>query len=98
MRDAERRFPVRIRIALPPKGFGSRLDQIFAWLDANCGADGWISMPLSTRGVLNDVLASISPRRRSPANRHPAVRGEAGRVLDAMTTPAQIGAGLIKMR
>jgi hypothetical protein len=28
-----------------------------AWLDANCGADGWISTPSSTRGVLNDSLA-----------------------------------------
>jgi hypothetical protein len=27
-RDAERRFPVRIRIAVPPEGFGTRLDQI----------------------------------------------------------------------
>ena len=41
-RDAERRFPVRVRIAVPPEGLGSRLDQIIAWLDANCGADGWI--------------------------------------------------------
>ena len=36
-RDAERRFPVRIRIAVPPEGFGSRLDQIIAWLDGNWG-------------------------------------------------------------
>jgi hypothetical protein len=57
VRDAERRFPVRIRIAVPPEGLGSRLDQIFAWLDANCGADGWTSAPSSTRGVVNDALA-----------------------------------------
>jgi hypothetical protein len=57
VRDAERRFPVRIRIAVPPDGFGSRLDQIFAWLDANCGLDGWTSTPSSTRGVVNDALA-----------------------------------------
>ena len=24
------------------EGLGSRLDQIITWLDANCGADGWI--------------------------------------------------------
>ena len=41
-RDAERRFPIRVRIAVPPEGLGSRLDQIIAWLDANCGADVWI--------------------------------------------------------
>jgi hypothetical protein len=49
VRDAERRFPVRVRIAVPPGGLGSRLDQIIAWLDANCGVDGWTSMPSSTR-------------------------------------------------
>jgi hypothetical protein len=57
VREAERRFPVRIRIAVPPEGLGSRLNQIFAWLDANCGADGWTSAPSSTRGILNDALA-----------------------------------------
>jgi hypothetical protein len=57
VREAERRFPVRIRIGVPPEGLGSHLDQIFAWLDANFGADGWISMPSSTRGVVNDALA-----------------------------------------
>jgi hypothetical protein len=41
VRDAERRFPVRIRITVPPDGFGSRRDQIVASLDANSGADGW---------------------------------------------------------
>jgi hypothetical protein len=56
-RDAERRFPVRVRIAVPPEGLGSRLDQIMAWLGANCGADGWTSTPSSTRGVVNDALA-----------------------------------------
>src|ERR1700736_2168785 len=50
-------FPVRVRIAVPPEGLGGRLDQIIAWLDANCGADGWTSAPSSTRGVVNDALA-----------------------------------------
>jgi hypothetical protein len=57
VREAERRFPVRIRIALPPDGLGSRLDQINAWLDANCGADAWAIASAGTRGVLNDALA-----------------------------------------
>jgi len=34
---AERRFPVRIRIAVPPGGLGQRHPQITAWLDENCG-------------------------------------------------------------
>jgi hypothetical protein len=55
-REAEQRFPVRIRIGIPREGLGSRLDQMNAWLDANCGADGWTSTPSSTRGVVNDAL------------------------------------------
>jgi len=56
-RDAERRFPVRVRIGIPPEGLGKRLGQMNAWLDANCGADGWTSTPSSIRGVVNDALA-----------------------------------------
>ena len=55
--DAERRFPVRIRIAVPPQGLGARLDRIKAWLDENCGADGWAMTPSGLRGVLNDAVA-----------------------------------------
>src|SRR5947209_915825 len=40
-RDAERILPVRIRIAVPPGGLGSQLDQMIAWLDANCGSGFW---------------------------------------------------------
>ena len=49
---AERRFPVRIRIAVPPGGLGQRRTQITAWLDENCGADGWAMTPSGNRGVL----------------------------------------------
>jgi hypothetical protein len=38
---AERRFPVRIRIGVPPGGFGRRHPEMTAWLDENCGADGF---------------------------------------------------------
>jgi hypothetical protein len=54
---AERRFPVRIRIAVPPEDLGQRDTQITAWLDENCGADGWVMTPSGTRGVLNDALS-----------------------------------------
>jgi len=57
VRDAERRFPVRIRIAVPPEGLGSRLDQVLAWLETNCGADAWAITPSGIRGVVNDALA-----------------------------------------
>jgi hypothetical protein len=46
VRDAKGRIPVRIRIAVPPEGFGSRLDQIFAWFDAIGVSMGWTSTPL----------------------------------------------------
>jgi hypothetical protein len=54
---AERRFPVRIRIGVPPEGLGERYTQITAWLDENCRADGWAMTPSGTRGVLNDALS-----------------------------------------
>jgi hypothetical protein len=54
---AERRFPVRIRIAVPPGGLGQRYARITAWLDENCGADGWAMTPSGTRGVLNDAAS-----------------------------------------
>ena len=55
--DTERRFPVRIRIGVPPRGLGDRLDRIQTWLDANCGADGWAMAPAGLRGPLNDAIA-----------------------------------------
>jgi hypothetical protein len=54
---AERRFPVRIRIAVPPGGLGQQLNQMQEWLDANCGADGWAMTPAGMRGVVNDAIA-----------------------------------------
>src|SRR5215831_2073553 len=54
---AERRFPVRIRVAIPPGGLGQRHTQITSWLDANCGSDGWAMTPSGMRGVLNDAIS-----------------------------------------
>jgi hypothetical protein len=54
---AERQFPVRIRIAVPPGGFGHRYSALIAWLDQNCGADGWAITPSGVRGVLNDAIS-----------------------------------------
>jgi hypothetical protein len=66
--SAERRFAVRIRIAVPPSGLGQRYPQITAWLDQNCGADGWGITPSGTRGVLNDAI-SIYFRGCNPGER-----------------------------
>jgi hypothetical protein len=54
---AERRFPVRVRIGVPPGGLGQRYAQMTAWLDGNCGADGWAMTPSGVRGVLNDAVS-----------------------------------------
>jgi hypothetical protein len=55
--EAERRFPVRVRLAVPPAGLGVRLDAMKAWLDDNCGAEGWAMTPAGLRGVVNDAVA-----------------------------------------
>jgi hypothetical protein len=55
--EAERRFPVRVRIGVPPDGLGSRLDRIKTWFDENAGANSWAMTPSGTRGVLNDALS-----------------------------------------
>src|SRR5690348_11045729 len=54
---AERRFPGRVRLAIPPDGFGQQLDRMSGWLDENCGADGWAMTPSGMRGVLNDAVS-----------------------------------------
>jgi hypothetical protein len=55
---AERRFPVRITIAVPPDGLGRRHAQITAWLDENCGSNGWAMTPSGMRGAaLNDAVS-----------------------------------------
>jgi hypothetical protein len=56
-RAAERRYPVRVRIAVPPEGLGRQLEVMHAWLDETCGAEGWAAAPAGTTGVVNDALA-----------------------------------------
>jgi hypothetical protein len=58
---AERRFPVRIRIAVPPEGLGRQHARMTTWLDENCGADGWAMTPSGTRWVLNDAVSIYFP-------------------------------------
>jgi hypothetical protein len=35
----------------------SGIADITAWLDANCGSDGWAMTPSGMRGVLNDAIS-----------------------------------------
>ena len=55
--EAERRFPVRIAIRVPPGGIGHRYPAMSEWLDDNCGIKGWAITLAGTRGVLNDAVA-----------------------------------------
>src|SRR5437773_10315387 len=59
--EAERRFPVGIRIAVPPEGFDQQHARMIVWLDENCGADGWAMTPSGTQGVLNDAVSIYFP-------------------------------------
>ena len=54
---AERRFPVRVRIGVPPGGLGQRYAQMTDWLNGNCGSDGWAMTPSGSRGALNDAVS-----------------------------------------
>jgi hypothetical protein len=98
---AERRFPVRVRIGVPPGGFGRRYTDMTSFLDANCGADGWAMTPSGMRGVLNDAvsiyfldatLASASVARWCAGSKVETDRG-VFRIRDDEPAP-RVGAGL----
>jgi hypothetical protein len=54
---AERCYPVRVRIAVPPEGLGRQLALMHAWLDETCGTGGWATAPSGLAGVANDAIA-----------------------------------------
>jgi hypothetical protein len=56
-REVERRYPVRVRIAVPPEGLGHQLVLMHAWLDDTCSAAAWATAPDGTVGVVNDAIA-----------------------------------------
>jgi hypothetical protein len=83
--DAERRLPVRIRVGVPPEGLGQRLTEMTAWLDDDCGADGWAMTPSGTRGCSTTPRRSSSGRHtrervRGAMVRRPQGRDRGGRV------------------
>ena len=55
--EAERQFPVRVRIAVPPQGLGRQLAIMHGWLDETCGVTGWATAPAGLAGVVNDAIA-----------------------------------------
>ena len=42
---------------MPAGGFGTRLAEMHAWLDENCGVDGWVITPAGLHRVVNDAVA-----------------------------------------
>ena len=56
-REAETGYCRRVLVATPPGGFGAQLAVMTAWLDANCGPNGWGWAPAGTDGIVNDALA-----------------------------------------
>jgi len=56
-RRAEQRFPVRVRIAVPPEGLGRQLEIMHAWLDETCGGEGWATAAAGLAGVVSDAIA-----------------------------------------
>jgi hypothetical protein len=55
--DGERARHWQVLIAVPPAGFGGQLALMRAWLDHNCGPQGWASGPAGFRGIANDAVA-----------------------------------------
>ena len=68
---AERRFPVRITITVPPNGLGQRYTQITAWLDENWGSEGWAMTPSGRAACSTMPSRSISLMPPSPARSLP---------------------------
>ncbi len=57
VKEAERDYPVRVRIGLPAGGLGRALEGMHNWLDENCGADSWKTASAGERGIANDAVA-----------------------------------------
>jgi len=62
-RQAEQRFPVRVRIVVPPAGLGRQFEIMHGWLDETCGPDGWASAPAGLSGIVNDAISVLLRRR-----------------------------------
>lgn len=66
-RKAQRWFPVRIRVAVPPEGFGYRLDHMRAWLDASVGHERYAWGTESDAGVQDSMVLHFMDARDAAA-------------------------------
>jgi hypothetical protein len=94
--SAEQRFLVRIRVGVPPDGFGQCHAQMTDWLDENCESDGW-AMSSSNVGK---AQASQSSHHQPGANTRPPHCGQVAQVgsqpsaasIRGFVAPSAIGA------
>jgi hypothetical protein len=59
-READRRYPVCVRIALPPEGLGGQLEIMHAWLDETCGTKVGLPLPPVRRAFSTTPMRFIS--------------------------------------
>jgi hypothetical protein len=53
---AERYFPVRVRVAVPPGGFGSQFNIMCGWLDQHAGKAGYFTGAQAGAGLQDAAL------------------------------------------
>src|ERR1700730_2301488 len=53
---AERYFPVRVRVAVPPGGFGTQFNIMCAWLDQHAGKRGYFTGAKAGAGLQDAAL------------------------------------------
>jgi hypothetical protein len=53
---AERYFPVRVRVAVPPGGFGNQFNVMCAWLDEHAGKAGYFTGAQAGAGLRDAAL------------------------------------------
>jgi len=57
MISAEGAFRSASGFGVPAGGFGHRHTEMSAWLDQNCGSNGWAMIPSRMRGVINNAVS-----------------------------------------
>jgi hypothetical protein len=64
---AERYFPVRVRVAVPPGGFGSQFNIMCAWLDQHAGKAGYFTGAQAGAGLQDAALFYFNDARVASA-------------------------------
>jgi hypothetical protein len=64
---AERYFPVRVRVAVPPGGFGNQLNIMCAWLDQHAGKNGYFTGAQAGAGLQDAALFYFADAKMAAA-------------------------------